>query len=172
MWIYSRWRKWWEKMTWQMCNYEMEADSYNESQTGQRERLQQSKMKPHGWLFQTPTVARMEGSEEVWMQSTWYFEWDNSIIVGVNWAWLSLLSIFVSLLIVFELRAIDGIDSQLPASFWTSKALTFRLVERQMLVAKDVDGKKFNLAFGPLIDKVWISDVCAGQTFRLKKGEH
>lgn len=49
----------------QTCNYEMEADRYNESLTGQGERLQQSKMKPHGGHFQTPTVARMGGLEKV-----------------------------------------------------------------------------------------------------------
>lgn len=48
----------------QRCNYEMEADRYNESLAGQSERLEQSKIKPHGGLFQKPTVARMGGELE------------------------------------------------------------------------------------------------------------
>lgn len=49
----------------QTCNYEMEADRYNESLTGQRGRLEQSKTKPHGGHIHKPIVARMGGFENV-----------------------------------------------------------------------------------------------------------
>lgn len=176
-------REWWGKMASQTCNYEMEADRYNASLTGDRGRLEQSKMKPHGGHIHRPTVVRMRGFEKVWMHSTPYSQTSQKhCSMALSVMTLSPLAKMNSLHTLSELITIafSASHDHLNTLFGiASKAFHLKPELQTPSPCGKPNagcqrcwrhcGRKYDLAFGVLIYKVWISDVWAGQTFWLKK---